>query len=181
MRGLGNGRLLPAGPLREPASRLESVDIVVVHGGDPAADVAWRGREASIRMGLRLLDARPVSAVRADGDRGSGGVLRSRALKEFCGSPVHAVAGIGHPQRFFEALQAEGLQVVAHAFPDHHDFRPTDLDFGDAYPVLMTSKDAVKCRQFSNALLWEIPVQATIADHDAAGILGLVRALSGGR
>jgi len=130
-RGFGNGFLLPAGPLREPPSRLAGVDAVVAHDA-PAA--------GGFRMALvgdtlvRLNDARDA-----------------RPLKSFAGRRVHAVAGIGDPARFFRQLAAAGLQVVPHAFPDHHAFRAEDFDFGDADPVVMTEKDAVKCKRIAQA------------------------------
>lgn len=84
---------------------------------------------------------------------------------------VHAVAGIGRPQRFFDQLAAAGLEVVAHAFPDHHRFVAADLVFGDASPILMTAKDAVKCRAFAPADCWEYPVRAQIGSGAAERIL----------
>lgn len=148
-RGLGNRALLPSGPLREPPSRLRELDLVVVNGGH------WR--EPGLLPGAQLFDmqlalgeARPLA----------GGA--PRALHEFAGRRVHAVAGIGHPPRFFAALRAQGLQVQEHAFADHHRFRPEDLAFADDAPVLMTEKDAVKCRAFADARLWSVPVSARL-------------------
>jgi tetraacyldisaccharide 4'-kinase len=84
---------------------------------------------------------------------------------------VHAVAGIGNPWRFFADLRGRGLDLVEHAFPDHHPFSAADLDFGDAQPVLMTEKDAVKCRAFADARLWYVPVTARFSDAQAAELL----------
>ncbi|GLQ86981.1 hypothetical protein GCM10007898_05470 [Dyella flagellata] len=75
---------------------------------------------------------------------------------------VHAVAAIGHPQRFFASLSAQGVEVIAHPFPDHHAFIPQDLAFGDDCPVLMTEKDAVKCRAFAQPHWWSAPVKADL-------------------
>jgi tetraacyldisaccharide 4'-kinase len=170
-RGLGNGRLLPAGPLREPASRLESVDFVVVNG-----EGGWRPGPAVapgsvFTMRLDAAEAHAVAAARA-GER--------RALDSFRGAPVHAVAGIGHPARFFAMLRAAGIEPIEHPFPDHHAFAPADLAFGDMHPVLMTSKDAVKCRGFADPRLWELPVQASLAPESGRAlverIVSLVRA-----
>ena len=144
-RGLGNGRCLPAGPLREPARRLGLVDFVVANGGH------WPGAVA-----LRLL---PDELVRlSDGTR-----LDTATFARRHGS-VHGVAGIGNPQRFFATLAELGLTVTAHAFPDHHVFRENELDFADVRPVIMTEKDAVKCRAFSNTNLWALPVRASLPD-----------------
>lgn len=143
-RGLGNGLCLPAGPLREPPERLDSVDYIVQNGGVRVAlpQAAWR-------MRLQPGNARSLA------DR------REQPLARWKGRRVHAVAAIGNPARFFDTLGKAGLQVIPHAFPDHHAFRPDDLAFGDMHPVLMTSKDAVKCRAFERPDLWEVPVSAT--------------------
>jgi len=141
-RRFGNGRLLPAGPLREPRQRWAGLDFRVCNGGTPAADeypMRLRGGEA-----VNLVDA------------------RSQALKRFAGRPLHAVAAIGHPQRFFDSLRAAGLDVDAHAFADHHAFAAAELDFGDDAPVLMTDKDAVKCRRFAQPHWWRVPVRAEL-------------------
>jgi len=98
-----------------------------------------------------------------------------RALESFCGSPVHAVAGIGHPQRFFRELSARGLDVRAHPFPDHHPLTPAELQFGDALPVLMTEKDAVKCAHLADPRLWFVPVEAVFSEADAACLLELLK------
>lgn len=128
-RRFGNGWPLPAGPMREPQSRLRRCDFVVVQGGEPALN----------EHGLTL--TRPtVTPLR-------GGV--GEELAAWRGRRVHAVAGIGNPQRFFDMLEQAGLEVVAHPFADHHPFAGADLDFGDDVPVLMTAKDAVKCRRFA--------------------------------
>ncbi len=149
-RGLGNGALLPAGPLRESAMRLAEVDLIVVNGG------GWRAATTTpqVAMQLQLGDAINLR----DGTR--------RALADFRGERLHAVAGIGHPPRFFEALQQQGLQLQQHAFADHHRYRPGDLQFGDEAPVLMTEKDAVKCRSFATARQWAVPVTARIDETD---------------
>lgn len=149
-RGLGNGWLLPAGPLREPAQRLDEVGLVVVNGE------GWQpaGTVPTLVMQLALGDAWPLA----------GGV--PMPLFRWRGKPVHAVAGIGNPQRFFDALTAAGLQVEPHPFPDHHAFSAADLAFGDDLPVLMTEKDAMKCLGFAPAAAWAVPATAQI---DAAG------------
>ncbi len=142
-RRFGNGRLLPAGPLREPASRLRETDFIVCNGGAaPAGEVP---------MQLTMADARSLSDP-----------ARRQPLPAFAGQRVHAVAGIGHPQRFFEALRAAGIDVVEHAFPDHHRYAAGDLEFGDDRPVLMTEKDAVKCRVFASENWWCVPVSADL-------------------
>ncbi|HEU0277763.1 MAG TPA: tetraacyldisaccharide 4'-kinase [Rhodanobacteraceae bacterium] len=143
-RRFGNGWLLPAGPLREPLARLAGVDFVVANGGDP--------RPGEIPMRLALGDV----AVAVDG---SG---RARALGAFGDTAAHAVAGIGHPGRFFAALRARGLTVIGHPFPDHHRYTAAELAYGSGAPVLMTEKDAVKCRAFARSGWWSVPVSAEL-------------------
>lgn len=157
---LGNRLLLPAGPLREPLARLGEVDLVIAHG-TLSADLQ------------RRLAAQPVFSMRLHGS-----VLHNLrepsqrlALAELAGRRVHAVAGIGRPQRFFAQLSAAGIEVLAHPFPDHHDFRAEDLVFGDDLPILMTAKDGVKCRAFASAQCWELPVRAHIDSGAAERIL----------
>jgi tetraacyldisaccharide 4'-kinase len=144
-RRFGNGMLLPAGPLREPRRRLRSVDAVAVNGGS--------------------LDGLP----HAFGMRLTGEVLvnlKNRVLvrlpRDFAGVTLHAIAGIGNPQRFFGTLVDLGLQFAAHAFPDHYAFRPEDLELPGAEAVLMTEKDAVKCAAFAREHFWFLPVEARV-------------------
>jgi tetraacyldisaccharide 4'-kinase len=143
VRRLGNGRLLPAGPLREPGVRLQEVDFVVDNGGE--------SREGEIPMRLVLTDAISI-ANRA----------RRVPLAHFSGNQVHAVAGIGHPARFFDALRAHGIEPIEQPFPDHHPHAASDFDFGDDRPVLMTEKDAVKCSSFARANWWHVPATAEL-------------------
>ncbi|MDT8896558.1 tetraacyldisaccharide 4'-kinase [Halomonas sp. I1] len=142
-RGLGNGHCLPAGPLREPAERLASVDAVMVNG---------RMHQQTLASG-HAMHLTPV-AWRALGD----GRRRSLSPLPFTG-PVHALAGIGRPARFFETLRELGVEFEAHAFGDHHRFTAVDLAFDDDRPVVMTAKDAVKCRGLI-AEAWSLDVEA---------------------
>lgn len=141
-RRFGNGRLLPAGPLREPLSRLSRVDFRVCNGA-PLAD----GESPMQLVGGEVLALH-------DGER--------RLLADFAGQRVHAVAAIGNPARFFASLRAAGVDPIEHAFADHHAFVAGDLDFGDQMPVLMTDKDAVKCRNFPRPGWWRVPVRAEL-------------------
>jgi tetraacyldisaccharide 4'-kinase len=162
-RGFGNGRLLPAGPLREPLQRLMGADVLVMNGAAGHASLlpALAGRTT---IGMRLT---ATEAVALDG----GAV---RPLAAFGGQRVHAVAGIGNPQRFFAALRAQGMEVIAHPFPDHHALAPRELEFGDALPVLMTEKDAVKCASPADGRLWYVPVDAELSGPDARELLARV-------
>ena len=161
---LGNGWLLPAGPLRERMARLRSVDLTLSHGPLPAALQT-------------LLEGRPVYSMRLEGQ-----MFRSlSAPDEVCdamaliGRKVHAIAGIGRPERFFDQLRAMGLEVIEHPFPDHHHFTAADLSFAPDEPKIVTSKDAVKCSAFAPANTWEFPVTARIDPGAAEKILEKLR------
>lgn len=159
-RKLGNGRLLPAGPLREPPERLQELGLVVVNGRGWTAPVK---RQVSMR-----LFSIEVCALNGNA---------ARPISEFAGQTVHAVAGIGNPARFFSMLSQHDIRLVMHPFPDHHPFTPGDLEFGDDLPVLMTEKDAVKCRAFAAAQHWVVPVDAGISAADTAVVQELVERL----
>lgn len=142
-RRFGNGLLLPAGPLREPVDRLATIPFRVCNGA------AAQAGEVAMRLVGDM-------AVALDANGGT------RPLESFAGRRVHAVAAIGNPARFFDGLRAHGIEVIAHAFPDHHAFAAAELAFGDELPVLMTEKDAVKCLAFATPLLWCVPVRAEL-------------------
>jgi tetraacyldisaccharide 4'-kinase len=139
-RRLGNGRCLPAGPLREPAPRLRSVDALIVNG--PPQEGEW---------GMTLV---------AMGFQRVGELQTLAPVSQFRGQRVHAVAGIAHPQRFFEQLRRLGLEVIEHPFPDHHPYQSEDLRFNDALEIIMTEKDAVKCERLEGMRAWFLPVEA---------------------
>ncbi len=143
VRGLGNGLMLPAGPLREPSSRLASVDAVVVNGGHLDA---WPHACA-----MRLHGREFHNLLEPNGRAGPG---------DFADKRVLAIAGIGNPARFFSHLDALGVKHEARAFPDHHAYRESDLDRRGADVILMTEKDAVKCAAFAAAHMWVLPVEA---------------------
>ena len=145
-RQFGNGFCLPSGPLRERVSRLKQVDIVVDH-------CVQIGDESDDSFSLQFSDAINLKT----------GEMKS--VESFQDHPVHAVAGIGHPARFFNQLRKNDLDVIEHGFPDHHVFSSHDLIFGDEFQVLMTEKDAVKCQGFSNDHLWYVPVNANLTEH----------------
>lgn len=146
-RGFGNRRCLPLGPLREPLSRLDDVAAVLLNGGD---EDLFAG---AVRFALRPTQVVPIH----------GGAALAPADFAAIQPRVHAVAGIGHPQRFFDTLRELGLDVVEHPFPDHHIFTPADLAFGDDLPVVMTEKDAVKCAPMAgSAQRWFLAVEAEL-------------------
>jgi tetraacyldisaccharide 4'-kinase len=141
VRRFGNGLLLPAGPLRETTSRLRKVDAVVINGGT-VADGEYLMQLEGVHF-YNLLNPE-ISATAAD-------------FKE---QTVHAIAGIGHPERFFRHLENMGLTLQTHAYPDHHRYTAADLSFADANALLMTEKDAVKCREFADEKCWVLRVEA---------------------
>lgn len=160
-RGLGNRLCLPAGPLRERPARLRQVDFLVRHGAAPG------------QAGAMSLEAGPLQAL-------AGGV--QCPLAKLGGQRVHAVAGIGHPQRFFETLRAAGLTLIEHPFADHHRFCTEDLRFDDELPVLMTEKDAVKCHTLvpQDGPYWYLPVQARLDDAFTHALIRRIREVHNG-
>jgi tetraacyldisaccharide 4'-kinase len=143
-RRFGNGLLLPAGPLREPVSRLRRVDALVVNGGSVS------GREFAMSLeGTQFYNLLNPEIV--------------RSAHEFEGQRLHAIAGIGHPQRFFSQLQQSGLQCETHAFPDHYRYCAADIQFDNADAILMTEKDAVKCGAFATEKCWVSRVDAQVS------------------
>ena len=164
-RGFGNGRLLPAGPLREPLERLTAADALVING--PPEHASLRNAQhhfppTVLRMDLRAGEARGVCCE------------QRRSLASFRGAPVHAVAGIGHPQRFFRELRERGLELIEHPCADHRPLGAAELDFGDALPVLMTEKDAVKCAHLDDRRLWFVPVEASFGQAETDQLIELL-------
>jgi tetraacyldisaccharide 4'-kinase len=144
VRRYGNGACLPAGPLREPAARLATVDLLVTNGLAARGEFAMRYvASAAHRVGQSQI---------------------SVPLADFVGREVHAVAAIGNPDSFFELLKRNGLRIKQHVFADHHLFTRDDLAFGDELAVIMTEKDAVKCEHFADARLWYVPIDVELPD-----------------
>lgn len=159
-RGLGNGLLLPAGPLREPAARLAAVDAVVVNGAGFEHAGAYRAHVEATRI-VALNDGTETT------------------LAAFAGRDVHAVAGIGHPARFFAMLRAAGLVVHEHALPDHADVVPFIRALETRAAVLMTEKDAVKCAGLDRDDTWFVAVDARV--DDIAGLVDSIVTAIGAR
>ncbi len=176
-RGFANGLLLPAGPLREPVSRLQQVDFIVGNGGD-----------LSLKCGASVhrMQLQPAGFAKLDNDQG----LVSEGAQ--CATPdmiaaadwqqskqVHAVAGIGNPQRFYQTLRQLGLSPIEHDFIDHHQYVAEDLHFGDTLPVIMTEKDAVKVRSINAPdNCWFVPVTAELEGDCFGKILQRLQALA---
>lgn len=156
-RGLGNGHLLPAGPLREPRSRLRSVDLLVANGGPSWLTPYY----FTLRLGKAWNLQDPSRRV---------------PLTEFGGDQVHAVTGIGNPDRFFAAVARYGMQVIPHPFADHYPFEQKDIEFDDNLPVLMTEKDAVKCAGFASARHWVVPAETVLTAETERALQSRTRA-----
>jgi tetraacyldisaccharide 4'-kinase len=154
-RRFGNGYCLPAGPLREPIDRLQSVDFVIVNGDK------YEDNEFSMQLAGEML----VNVVTGE----------QKPLQEFNAVDCHALAGIGNPERFFKLLERAGLICTNHSFPDHYPFQRQDIEFGDNKPVLMTEKDAVKCTKFAGLQHWYLPVKAVPEAAFSEQLLNLLR------
>lgn len=155
VRGMGNGLCLPAGPLREPAERLSEVDAIVVNGGDWGHAGVFRAH-AVVTGVHRVTNREP------------------RTLESFKGAQVHAVAGIGNPQRFFALLDEGGLDVLPHPLEDHAEIGPDQLAFEEPGAVLITEKDAVKCEAFAHANVWCVVVDLEFNADQTARLMRLV-------
>jgi tetraacyldisaccharide 4'-kinase len=175
--GFANGQLLPAGPLREPLSRLRIVNFIVINKtvDDRAATsvplASMRGVPADVMDLGQPLSMRLLGQVFYNAKDPNQHALAADLRR----SAVHAVAGIGKPQRFFNHLRTLGLNVIEHPFPDHHAFLRNDLEFGPGTVVLMTEKDAVKCRAFAQESWWVLAVSAEIDKRFITHILKKLR------
>jgi tetraacyldisaccharide 4'-kinase len=154
-RRFGNGHCLPAGPLREPIERLQSVDFVIVNGE--------KYEEGEFTM--QLMGETLVNLMTGE----------QKPLQEFNAVECHALAGIGNPERFFKQLEKAGLICTPHSFPDHYPFQRDDIEFGDNKPVLMTEKDAVKCTGFAGLQHWYLPVRAVPEAAFSEQLLNLLK------
>ncbi|MDR3351596.1 MAG: tetraacyldisaccharide 4'-kinase [Zoogloeaceae bacterium] len=162
-RGAGNGLLLPAGPLREPLGRLGEAQALVFNGAPDAR--VLRAAPVLPDFAMRL---EPASFYALQDPR------RRATAADFQGRALHAVAGIGNPERFFRTLEELGLCFARHPFPDHHHFTAAELDFPAPKIVLMTEKDAVKCARltpYPTAEIWVLPVTARLPDEFAHYLL----------
>ncbi len=165
MRGLGNGRLLPAGPLREPSTRLDEVDFIVANGGPPSAGAALPLRPFDLRFELR-----PRRASRLDDGE-------ERDLAAFAGRRVWAVAGIGHPARFIALLSEAGIEPEPVDVPDHGSVPLAALREERDWPILMTAKDAVKYSPDIDLDAWCVPVDVAMHPSDEAILIERLRKL----
>ena len=155
-RGFGNGRLMPAGPLREPPRSLSSFDHVIINGESDCVPADIDAQYMSLAPGLLKSLA--------------GG--EAWRLSQFTGCTVNAVAGIGNPDRFFSLLQNSGIKVIEHAFPDHHAYSEEDFAAMDKdLPIMMTEKDAVKCTGLGLENAWFLTVDALLPQQWEAALV----------
>jgi len=160
IRGLGNRRLLPAGPLREGAHRLDDVEQVLVNG------ILRRSEQEQTTAEQNAIS---FELVATEACRLNGSL--ARPIGRFAGTTVHAVAAIGNPRRFFDLLRMHGIQVIEHEFPDHAELSDGDLEFGDDFEVFMTEKDAVKLGRGVRDKFWYVPVELIMDPVEAAPLL----------
>jgi tetraacyldisaccharide 4'-kinase len=149
VRGFGNGMLIPAGPLRESVTRLNTVDAIIANGGDKNNSI----KSYSYKTSMKLIGAQ-FSHLK--------NTRQPACAENFKGKNIHAIAGIGNPARFFAHLKSLGLQFTEHPFPDHHVFSVADIAFENAEVILMTEKDAVKCASFATEPCWSLAVSAEL-------------------
>jgi len=154
IRRFGNGHFLPAGPLRESRKRLNEVDLIVVNG---TAGL----NEYRMKLVSDKIQNCKDSSISCD-------------LSDFKQEEIHAVAAIGHPKRFFNELKKSGLKVIEHSFRDHYFFKLEDISFNDGKAVLMTEKDAVKCKMFAESHHWFVPVDAKLDERFGQRLLALL-------
>lgn len=158
-RLFGNGQCMPAGPLREPISRIKDCDFVVVNG---SAITSHPALASSTTMTIS-----PTTLVNL-----SSGEKRPFSGAPFnIGSRLQAVAGIGNPQRFFDSLQSLPYPIETSSFPDHHLYQPDDFIALDSHqPIVMTEKDGIKCQHFASANLWSVAIEAELSEALLSGI-----------
>ncbi len=155
-RRFGNQQLLPAGPLREPVKRLRQVDFVIVNG-----------KQTNDPFVMTLQPTQFVSLVNPQ---------HTLPFTGFLSPTCHAIAGIGHPERFFATLRQANLNIIAHPFKDHHLYQPHDIPFQDNWPIVMTEKDAIKCRHFADERYWALSIDTHITETFQALLLEKVLA-----
>ncbi|MDH5378855.1 MAG: tetraacyldisaccharide 4'-kinase [Gammaproteobacteria bacterium] len=158
-RRFGNGYCLPAGPLREPITRLFSVDFHIVNGGETRKTPYGTEYGMSLRFG-KVYNLKNFS--------------KFQKIDSFKGQKIDAVAGIGNPNRFFSQLKKQGIDVDAHPFPDHHKYTVKDFEFSSGRPLLMTEKDAVKCERLAQDHHWCVTVDAQVPQELGDQVLALL-------
>ena len=160
-RGFGNGYCIPAGPLRESKSRLDSINLLVTHY---AADTVDENESVGFKLEFG------VAVNIASGE--------TRIIDELRSTSIHAVAGIGDPQRFFNQLRSYGIELIEHPFPDHYQYQAADLFFEETAIIIMTEKDAVKCATLGLDNVWAVPVTAKLSESLKSRFIADVKRLN---
>jgi len=180
-RGFGNQLCLPAGPLREPLDRLNTVDFLVVNSVNRPA-CHFEQSEKSPEISHCVRDDSLLNAISMHlNSEGFFSVKNNQPISAsyFHDKRCYEVAGIGNPQRFFNRLREQLIESEAFIFPDHHAYTEKDFsDFSLERPVIMTEKDAVKCRAFAQENWVYLKVSAQLPESFWQGLLGLLRNLS---
>lgn len=165
VRELGNRCYLPAGPLREPASRLKEVDFVVVnYRSNPLCTSAF------MHAHPMQLEATHMASLKTNA---------TQFFNDFTQKKVHAIAGIGHPEQFFMMLREKGFDIIPHAFSDHYAYQAKDITFADDLPIVMTEKDAVKCLPFANNQHWSVKAKACMTATFECELIKKLKTLKG--
>lgn len=197
-RQLGNGYCLPAGPLREKKERLKDCDLIVVNGqktqfielNHDGSDTA-SNETANHDVENHDIENRDIESYEIESfEMSLSGqtlinllTLETKPLNDFDGQTIQALTGIGNPQRFYSSLKAQGLKVIENSFPDHYAFEKSDLNFDEASTVIMTEKDAVKCKPLISDSLngskqyWCLPVTAKLPNEFNIALLTKLKAL----
>ena len=157
-RRLGNGLTFPAGPLRESSKRLKTGNYIINNGG-PTED------------GETLMTLQPTKFVHLN--TGKTYDIDKWPMH----NQIHAVAGLGNPGRFFDTLSQLNFDIERHPFPDHHQFEESDLEFLDHHPILMTEKDAARCKNFDNPRIWYLTVEPKIEESFINDLESRIRSL----
>lgn len=167
-RGLGNGHLIPAGPLRESSGRLNRVDYVISNGD-------WPEKPDGLETYRMRMQPRHVSSL-----DGAETIPVQQFIKENARNRVHAVAGIGNPGRFFDLLNSLGLNSRNHVFTDHHHYHADDFEaIESGCPIIMTEKDAVKCRSLGLQNAYYLSIDARLPDKLEQKLSNRIKALTG--
>lgn len=145
-RQFGNQQLLPAGPLREPVNRLTSADLII-ENGTTASQLGFSARY------------QPVAFIAVTNPN------ITKSLHDFTNQTIHAVCGIGHPEQFLSMLKQLRINTIPHIFKDHHLYTHDDITFDDKLSIIMTEKDAVKCKEIANENAWYLAVQLIIDEE----------------
>ena len=182
-RGLGNGELIPAGPLREKPERLNEVDYIICNGqsslnfNKPTYAMKLKPRHLCHLISGEIL---PIShAIEEMGkfrEVNKNADIKGQSV--VAKQKVHAIAGIGNPERFFSSLCDCGFDIISHVFDDHHAYTLEDISFDDDYEIIMTEKDAVKCMDFARKIDWYVGVDAIIDEGFISNLLGKLQTYS---